>query len=563
MKTFTRFSLSCIFMLCTLATTYVYADGTGADGALNITSVDFNINTDTQQSGRAGLADAVNFVVTNTVNAGVNTVTLTTAPTGLAVGNEILIINLKGISSDYSNVGNYETKIIASINDTDITFTSPLSNTYGNAFTGQRIMLQRVPNYTDVTIASGRALTVNPWNGSKSGVLFFRATGTVQVDGTINLTGKGFNGGSEISYGTATGGETYNGAAGTGSSGTGQGGGGGGNGTTGGGAGGIGAAGGGGGIADNGSSAGGGGGGGYGTSGTGGTGYYGVASSGGTGQYATGGNGGAGYKSGLTPYGGGGGGGGTVGVQEITKLYLGSGGGSGNRRGTIGGAGAGGKGGGIIYIIANIIKVNGLIQNNGNNGASVSAGGGGGGSGGSIYLKAISHYLGISLVTATGGSGGTGNYAGGAGGVGRIRLDYVDSIAGTTNPVAYAYQDFYLISGNVVTTTEWTDLINGKSIQMGQSIAHVKFNMQASNDTVKWKKFRIDKGVKSFSNIACPDSKIEVQIWCENNNNGFWDSSDTFISKGNFTNGTCWLNMKRWQVTTQSRTYYIVWANFS
>ncbi|MBI4835369.1 MAG: hypothetical protein HY811_11220, partial [Planctomycetes bacterium] len=90
------------------------------------------------------------------------------------------------------------------------------------------------------------------------------------------------------------------------------------------------------------------------------------------------------------------------------------------------------------------------------------------------------------------------------------------------------------------------------------SIAYVKFNANTISGTARWKKFRIDKGVTGVA-TPCPDNKIEVQIWMENNNNGFWDVGDTLISKGNFTNGTCYLNMNRWQVTTTPKTYYIVY----
>ncbi|MBI4833967.1 MAG: hypothetical protein HY811_04000 [Planctomycetes bacterium] len=115
-------------------------------------------------------------------------------------------------------------------------------------------------------------------------------------------------------------------------------------------------------------------------------------------------------------------------------------------------------------------------------------------------------------------------------------------------------------AGPTVTTTNWTDLaVGASSVKMGQSIAYVKFDMKATDGTIKWKKFRINKGVGAYAGIACPDSKIEVQVWMENNSNGFWDSGDAFISKGAFTGGVCYLNMKQWEVTTDFRTYYIVY----
>ncbi|MBI4833976.1 MAG: hypothetical protein HY811_04045 [Planctomycetes bacterium] len=130
----------------------------------------------------------------------------------------------------------------------------------------------------------------------------------------------------------------------------------------------------------------------------------------------------------------------------------------------------------------------------------------------------------------------------------------------TKTPTLSDWTVNYAIGGSaVVTTTNWTDLVNGNPVKMGASIAHVKFDMKTFDGTALWKRFRIDKGLKSYANLACPDSKIEVQVWCENTGNGFWDIGDTFISKGNFNNSTCYLNMKKWQVTTTPKTYYIVY----
>jgi len=116
-------------------------------------------------------------------------------------------------------------------------------------------------------------------------------------------------------------------------------------------------------------------------------------------------------------------------------------------------------------------------------------------------------------------------------------------------------------TGMIVTTTNWTDLLQGKRTNMGQAIAFVKFDMKTLGGTTRWKRFRIDKFVHiQDQNILIPDNKIEVQVWMENNNNnGHFDVRDKLISRGYFTNDTCWLNMKRHQITTQSKTYYIVY----
>jgi len=67
--------------------------------------------------------------------AGTNSVVLSTTPTGLAVNDQVLIINLQGTSSDYSNVGQYEIQTIAQIDNTTKTliFYQKLQNTYNGS----------------------------------------------------------------------------------------------------------------------------------------------------------------------------------------------------------------------------------------------------------------------------------------------------------------------------------------------------------------------------------------------------------------------------------------------
>jgi len=86
-------------------------------------------------------ADGVQFTSITNTSAGSTTINLNTpsAPTGLAVGDDVIIINLQGTSA-----GQYELKKIASINTNTLTFTNALVNNYDG--TTQKIMIQRVPN---------------------------------------------------------------------------------------------------------------------------------------------------------------------------------------------------------------------------------------------------------------------------------------------------------------------------------------------------------------------------------------------------------------------------------
>lgn len=257
--------------------------------------------------------------------------------------------------------------------------------------------------YTNVWIKSGAYASSQKWNGSRGGVVRFKATGQVRMDGTLTVEGKGYRGGEAI-YGAKGGcqGDSYTGQ-GQCSSG------------------------------DYTSANGGGGGGGNGADGGGGGGGYGTP--GGPGKHvdrndSEGGN--------------------TYGDSMLSTIYLGSGGGSSGAQSANWGA-AGGAGGGVIEIEAEEILVNGHISADGEDGYSVPNNpgndrGGGGGSGGSIKLKAHHLRLGNNKVTAIGGAGGYGTTAdgrdlsGGSGGNGRIRLDYVYTREGSTNPSAYTNQ---------------------------------------------------------------------------------------------------------------------------
>lgn len=463
--------------------------GTGADGDIDTLDAAININTTNLIDGRscADGGDAVNYSVT-AFNVGGTEATLSAGPSSgcLNIGDEVLIINLRGTSSAYGNVGNYETLEIADIDGTTITFSTPKINYYGDTLDtnigvgsgNQRVMLQRVPNYNNVTLATGGSLYPSDWDDLKGGVLFFRASGTVSNNGTIHADSVGYRGGisgagngaggvggesfcsdnteSASAGGTGgdmgpAGGPPTNGENGL----CGGGGGAGANdavyGTAGSGSASLGGAGGGGGAAEDSTTdyegyGGGGGGGGYGGAGLGGSGAT-AGADGSAGGTETSGNGATGGSSSHT-YGGNAGGGGTYGVADLSKLMFGSGGGAGGD-GEVNAAvyyqsSPGGAGGGIVFISANTITNSGVINSNGEVGGNSVAnsvpGGSGGGAGGSVKIEGNSVILGTGTVTATGGAGGTGGNGnpgdGGNGGVGRIAVSYASSLSGSTTPTS-------------------------------------------------------------------------------------------------------------------------------
>ena len=427
-------------------------NGTGADGAGSVAAA-ATVTLDTQSilTPARSCGDAVNYNV-DTGGLTATTATLTTTPAAgcLNPGDEVLLINLEGTASNYGNVGKYETLRVQSVSTKVVTFTTAKLNYYGDNATDdtnigsvagtQRVMLQRVPNYTTVTVAGTGTLTVSGWDGAaKGGVLFFRASGAVSIAGDANVNQKGYpNGLSTSTY--SYGGESFcgpdgggrggraNGSVGFGLDGAcGGGGGRAGNGTVNlGGAGGAGSS-----RIDN-ANAQGGAGGGYGTFGSGGgnAGFDGSTNSSGNGAVTA----------------GGGGGGGTYGGNLATRLFFGSGGGAGGRGGDQGG-GAGGDGGGIIYISADTLTVSGTVRANAgsgsqgaNSGGAYAGGTGGGGAGGSIYLGGNTVNIGTNAVSATHGNGPTmccsGSGIGGDGGDGITQIFYTASFSGSANSPA-------------------------------------------------------------------------------------------------------------------------------
>jgi len=89
-------------------------------------------------------------------------------------------------------------------------------------------------------------------------------------------------------------------------------------------------------------------------------------------------------------------------------------------------------------MIAKTIMVTGAIQANGGHGGQTTVDADGGeGAGGSILLKGQAITLGTNLVTAL---GGVPVDKGGSGGDGRIRVEYCDTLTGSTDPPASVQQ---------------------------------------------------------------------------------------------------------------------------
>ncbi len=358
------------------------AFGDGGDGALTISS---NTTQSPTDSACTGTAAAYTLAATNA---------------SFAAGDKILIHQTQQTSA-----GKWEENEIASYTAGTITLTDALTNSYT---AGAQVVV--FPEYSSITIDSSKTWTAKAFGGTVGGILLYKCSGTLTVNGTITAVGKGFRGGSSqatLSTGGKQGeGETstsYN-SVNTAANSTGGGGG----------------------IA------------------TAGPGNQGAG--GGSGGHAT-----AGTDNNSPTKGG------TISADttDLTTMCFGGGGGGGGA-GSVSGSvgGSGGKGGGIIFSYAVTTTVNSgssITATGGAAGAGTgdSGGGGSGGAGGSVLIKAQTATLGTTLVTAAGGAlgaGGDAGWAGYDGAVGRIHCDYYTSVSGTTSPTLDSTQDDNLIN---------------------------------------------------------------------------------------------------------------------
>lgn len=341
----------------------------------------------------------------------------------------------------------------------------------------------KVPHYTNVTIETGGILKPSSWNGLVGGVLAFRTTGNITVNGSILGTGYGYRGGDESP--TTTGTYAAEGTLGfynnifrdcwSNRNANGNGGG---------------------------------------------SGHCWIPDGWGVERYASGGGGG----SNETEGGGGGchtgtdrcwcaGGAGYVTEDNnFTFLYMGGGGGSGGASKDSSNNGqAGGDGGGILYLTGRQIAINGSIASNGTKGNNVigydqwTAGGGGGGAGGSIFITGSTINIQGSL-EAIGGAGGTsiGQGAGGGnGGNGRVRIDYCDSLTGTSNPSPVTVKrDCYIVEQTELSPFNQSRLSLPEAFTIDRSY-NIQYGVRSLlNGTVSTSSFlRLPAGLLSITSL--------------------------------------------------------------
>ncbi|NOX61185.1 MAG: hypothetical protein GXP42_04460 [Chloroflexi bacterium] len=334
--------------------------------------------------------------LSSTANAG-ETIVSFDGPYTFAPNEEILIIQMQGVG-----VGQYEFGRIESQVGSSIYLQAPLKHSYTQEGLS-RAQIVRVPNFRNVTVSSSGRWRAPIWDGSKGGIIAFKSNGTTVVNGSISVDHSGYIYGNGGTYpGGCCGQQGYQGGNQNGTQ-----------------------------YQSN-SANGNGGGGGHGDIG------------GGAPEFPGGGGGGGNGSPGFPGGDGIGKGGAEVGNPDLSVAFLGGGGGGGGGGDDTGETGGrGGRGGGIIFIFAGSLDAShGSISAKGESGVSSGYGddkpGGGGGAGGSILIIGGSLNVG-GAVDASGGTGGSakqGKGVGGNGGVGRIRIEYCDTLSGSTNPPA-------------------------------------------------------------------------------------------------------------------------------
>lgn len=65
-----------------------------------------------------------------------------------------------------------------------------------NRYAADLTQIIRVPQYESLLIGSGRTALARPWDGTLGGVLAIRVAGELQLDGQLEVTGRGFRGGA-------------------------------------------------------------------------------------------------------------------------------------------------------------------------------------------------------------------------------------------------------------------------------------------------------------------------------------------------------------------------------
>lgn len=172
----------------------------GKDGAKTVSAANTIVNEYTTLTSNVSSGNSTINVSASSLNANGR------FSASLASGDLVLIIQIQGASistnnnstygtvSAYNNCGLYEFAKVSSVpNATSITLTTGLKNSYTSS---GKVQVIRVPRYSNLTINSGASITCPAWDGSTGGIVAVESATNVAINGSINVDGKGFRGGT-------------------------------------------------------------------------------------------------------------------------------------------------------------------------------------------------------------------------------------------------------------------------------------------------------------------------------------------------------------------------------
>jgi hypothetical protein len=126
----------------------------------------------------------------------------------LSAGDLVMIVQMKGATmnfpgnesnsetavASFHNAGKFEFNEVASVPDSiTINLVSPLVNNYTAS---GHVQVIRVPRYSAFTVFEGASVTTQPWDGSTGGVLAVEVKKYTVINGTVDVSGRGFRGGN-------------------------------------------------------------------------------------------------------------------------------------------------------------------------------------------------------------------------------------------------------------------------------------------------------------------------------------------------------------------------------
>lgn len=184
----------------------------GKDGAAIISTPNEVVNEFTTLTSNVSVGDNKVYVTNNNLNSN------SRFSCSLTSGDLVLIIQMQGASigtsdaatygaiSSYNNAGKYELAEVSSTSGSNrINLTKNLKNAYT---VSGKVQVVRVPRYTSLVVDVGASLTTPNWDGATGGVLCMEVNGSSVINGTVDVSGKGFRGGSVKQVSTLPGNHT-------------------------------------------------------------------------------------------------------------------------------------------------------------------------------------------------------------------------------------------------------------------------------------------------------------------------------------------------------------------